>query len=59
MPETTRARVGLLGLMLELYDRWPELKPQMASFGSELAATLAPFADVDFPGVCNTRGDRG
>ena len=30
MAETTKARVGLLGLMLELYDRWPELKPLMA-----------------------------
>ena len=27
----------------------------MASFAAELAATLAPFADVDFPGICNTR----
>ena len=55
MAETTKARIGLLGLMLELYDRWPELKPLMAGFASELAATLAPFAEVDFPGVCNTR----
>ena len=55
MAETTKARIGLLGLMLELYDRWPELKPLMAGFASDLAATLAPFAEVDFPGVCNTR----
>lgn len=50
-----KARVGLLGLMLELYDAWPDLKPAMAGFAGEIAATLDPFAEVDFPGVCNTR----
>jgi L-arabinose isomerase len=50
-----KARVGLLGLMLELYDAWPDLKPTMAGFANEIAATLAPFAEVSFPGVCNTR----
>jgi L-arabinose isomerase len=51
----TRAKVGLLGLMLDLYDRLPDLKPGMARFAAELAETLSPFAEVDFPGVCNTR----
>jgi L-arabinose isomerase len=41
--------------MIELYDLWPELKPKMAEFGEELARTIAPFAEVVFPGVCNTR----
>ena len=50
-----RPKVGLLGLMLELYDLRPELKPTMARFADELVASLAPYADVDFPGVCNTR----
>ena len=50
-----KARVGLLGLMLELYDLVPGLKPMMAEFAGELADTLSPFAEVDFPGVCNTR----
>jgi L-arabinose isomerase len=50
-----KARVGLLGLMFDLYDAWPDLKPAMAEFGAELAETLAPFAAVDFPGVCNKR----
>ncbi len=50
-----KAKVGLLGLMLELYDLLPELKPMMTGFGAELVSTLSPFADVDFPGVCNTR----
>ena len=50
-----RAKVGLLGLMFDLYDLYPELKPAMAGFARELAATLSPFAYVDFPGVCNTR----
>ncbi len=56
MAETTKAKVGLLGLMVELYDRmFPELRTMMTGFGQELAASLAPYADVDFPGVCNTR----
>jgi L-arabinose isomerase len=50
-----RTKVGLLGLMLELYDLLPELKPTMAAFAGELVEALAPFADVTFPGVCNTR----
>jgi L-arabinose isomerase len=41
--------------MLELYDRFPDLKPAMAGFAEELVQTLSPFAEVEFPGVCNTR----
>jgi L-arabinose isomerase len=55
MNEPKKARVGLLGLMLELYDAWPELKPKMADFARQLAAAMSPFAEVEFPGVCNTR----
>jgi L-arabinose isomerase len=55
MIHTRKTRVGLLGLMIELYERWPEIKPAVAEFGHELAATLAPFAEVDFPGVLTTR----
>ena len=57
MNEIRKARVGLLGLMFDLYDAWPELKPQMAEFGRKLQEALAPFAEVDFPGVCNNRAE--
>jgi L-arabinose isomerase len=50
-----KARVGLLGLMFDLYDAWPDLKPMMAEFGQELVGAIAPFAEADFPGVCNKR----
>ena len=50
-----KAKVGLLGLMLDLYDAWPDLKPTMAEFARELADVLSAFAEVEFPGVCNTR----
>ena len=53
--ETQKAKVGLLGLMLDLYDLWPELKVAEAAFAQELAETLSPFAEVEFPGVCNSR----
>ena len=55
MTETKKARVGLLGLMFQLYDRYPELKPEMAKFAEELVGVMSSFADVSFPGVCNTR----
>ena len=55
MSERKKAKVGLLGLMFELYDRIPELKPTMAKFAEELVETMSPFADVNFPDVCNTR----
>jgi L-arabinose isomerase len=55
MVETRKVRVGLLGLMFQLYDRYPELKPEMAKFAEEVAGVMSPFADVSFPGVCNTR----
>ena len=55
MGECKMAKVGLLGLMLELYDQYPELKPKMAQFAEELVDVCLPFADVEFPGVCNTR----
>jgi L-arabinose isomerase len=51
----TQPQVGLLCLMLELYDLVPGLKPQMAEFAQELVQTLAPLATLDFPGICNTR----
>ena len=50
-----KARVGLLGLMLQLYDRYPHIKPAMTEFAGELVSTMSPYADVIFPGVCNTR----
>ena len=52
---TKKAKVGLLGLMIELYDIWPDIKVNMTKFGHELAVTLSAFAEVEFPGVCNTR----
>jgi L-arabinose isomerase len=52
---TKKARVGLLGLMFQLYDRFPTLKPEMSRFAQELVGVMSPFADVIFPGICNTR----
>ena len=51
----SKPKVGLLCLMLELYDLVPGLKPRMAEFAAELVQALDPYAAVDFPGVCNTR----
>ena len=54
MSETARASVGLLGMMFDLYDRWPDLKAQSAGFAGQLVESLSPFAEVDFPGVCTS-----
>ena len=56
MTEFSRARVGLLGLMLEQYDEtFPDLKPTLEIFGREMAEEIADFATVDFPGVVCSR----
>jgi L-arabinose isomerase len=57
MNQPRKARVGLVGLMFDLYDAWPDMKPALAAFAGALAAELAPFAEVDFPGVCTTRAE--
>ncbi|MEN6403111.1 MAG: hypothetical protein ABFD94_14320 [Armatimonadia bacterium] len=54
MPD--QPRIGLLGLMLELYDRAvPDLKPAEQEFGSRLAQKLSAFAHVTWGGIAVTR----
>lgn len=49
-------RLGLLGLMLELYDRaLPDLKPQEEQFAGKLAGKLASFAEVTWGGIAVIR----
>jgi len=51
MPE--KPKVGLLGLMLELYDGpYPELKDTMGRFAQDIAAALSDRLRFAFPGVC-------
>ncbi len=55
---TSKPRIGLLGLMLELYDKArPELRPSQNEFAGQLVDRLrtATGADVTFTGICNTR----
>jgi len=54
MPATPR--LGLLGLMLELYDRAaPDLKPREEPFAVKLAGKLGGFAEVTYGGIAVTR----
>jgi len=49
-------RIGLLGLMLELYDRaLPDLKPNRQEFGALIAHRLSAFARVTWGGIAVTR----
>lgn len=51
-----KAKVGLLGLFLELYeDAFPDLKLSVNTFAEELVEVMADFAEVNFPGVVSTR----
>lgn len=51
-------RLGLLGLMLELYDRaLPELKPQQEGFARELVEGLQTVGDVTWGGIAVTRAE--
>lgn len=53
---TPRPRIGLLGLMLELYDKSnPELRPAQEAWLDEVAQLLAADAEVVRTGICNTR----
>lgn len=50
-----KVKVGLLGLMIELYEKsGPELREKQDGFARELAASW-DWAEVVWPGVANTR----
>jgi L-arabinose isomerase len=55
MEGTKKAKIGLLGLVFKLYDRFDGLKDDLAEFANEIVGTMSPFSNVLFPGVCNTR----
>jgi L-arabinose isomerase len=49
-------RVGLLALMLELYDQSnPELRPDREVFAQRIVGLLSECADVVYTGIANTR----
>ena len=51
-----KPRIGLLGLMLELYDKAaPDLRPEEEEFGSRVSGKLSEFAHVTWGGIANTR----
>lgn len=55
MTQEKKAKVGLLGMMTQYYEAWPEIKPMLLEFGKVLVGRLSSFADVHFPGICTTR----
>ena len=56
MSERSRPKIGLLGLMLELYDKSnPELRPSQEEFARELAQKLGDIGEITFSGIQNTR----
>jgi L-arabinose isomerase len=47
-PQATRPRIGMLGVMQDLYDAMlPGITARQADYGREVAAALADVADVD------------
>jgi len=56
MGDQRRPKIGLLPLMLELYDESaPELKPHQAQFARQIADILSSDIEVSQAAVCNTR----
>ncbi len=57
MSTTRKPKIGLLGLMLELYDKaLPDLKPKQEEFArQEIVPRLAALGDVTYSGIQNTR----
>ena len=51
-----RPKIGLLPLMLELYDESaPELKPRQAQFARQIADVLSSDVEISAVPICNTR----
>lgn len=49
-------RVGLLALMLELYDQsHPDLRPDREAFAQRIVSLLSSHAEVVYRGIANTR----
>ena len=56
MVQTRQPKIGLLGLMLELYDKSnPELRPDREKFAKRVVDVLGEAGEVIFPGIKNTR----
>ncbi len=58
MPTNERPRIGMLGIMQELYDDMiPRITEHQAEFSRELCAQLAPVAEVVFTRPARNRDD--
>lgn len=58
MLEQRKPRIGLLGIMHGLYDEsQPEITLGQELFARNVALSLAPFADIDFPRAAKSRED--
>ena len=55
---TRKPKIGLLGIMQELYDKMlPGITERQEAYGREVAGRLAGVADVRFPGAVRCRED--
>jgi L-arabinose isomerase len=58
MASADKPRIGLLGVMQELYDAMlPGITERQAGYAAEVAAALADVADVEAPPPARTRDD--
>lgn len=58
MTTDARPRIGLLGIMQELYDEMlPGITERQAEYAREVAASLSPVAEVSFTRPARNRGD--
>ncbi|HOA74096.1 MAG TPA: L-fucose/L-arabinose isomerase family protein [Phycisphaerae bacterium] len=58
MLDARKPRIGLLGIMQELYDNFlPGITARQEEYARAVAAQLANVVDVDFPGAARNRAD--
>ena len=53
--DSSRPKVGIISTMTELYRPFPEMRPRMEKWETEMTASMGEFADVIAPGICDTR----
>lgn len=55
---TQRPRIGLLGIMQELYDKtYPDITARQEKYANEVCEQLKDVADFNFPGAARNRDD--
>ena len=50
-----KPRIGVVGLMTEVYRNWPDVQKKLESWAKEVCKRMDAFGDVSYSGYCDTR----